>query len=102
MFLFLSIFSLIIIVCLVLQFYIIFNNTGKISIRNSNLATDTNIKRKTDNVMRAVKTGKIKKHLLYRKVLGCDGEKVGKSLDFLHDNISFNLPLEIKEKRYNG
>lgn len=102
MFLFLLMFSLIIIACLVLQFYIVFNSTGKTSIRNSNLVTETNIKRKTDNVISAVKTGKIKKHLLYRKVLDRDGGKVGKTPVFLHDNISFNLPLEIKEKRYNG
>ena len=40
--------------------------------------------------------------LLYRKVLGRDGGRIGRGLDFLHDNISFSLPLEIEEKRYNG
>ena len=102
MFLFLSIFSLIIIACLALQFYIVFNSTGKTSIRNSTLATDTSIKRKTDNVMSAVKTGKIKKHLSHRKDLVLDNGKVEKSSDFLHNNVTFNLPLDIEEKRYSG
>ena len=102
MFLFLLIFSLIIIACLVLQFYIIFNSTVKTSIRNYSLVTDTNVKRKTDNVMRAVKSGKIKKHVLYRNAVGRDGGQVRKGSDFLHDNISFNLPLDIEEKRYSG
>ena len=85
-----------------LQFYIVFNDARKTNTRDSNSMTRANVERKTDNVMNAVKTGKIKKHLLHRKDLGRDSDKVGKGADFLHDNISFSLPLEIEEKRYNG
>ena len=102
MLLFLSIFSLIIIACLVFQFYIVFSDARKTKLHGSNFVTRVSIKRKTDNVMNAIKTGIIKKHLLYRKDLGHDGGKVGKGPNFLYDNISFNLPLEIEEKRYNG
>lgn len=102
MLLFLSIFSLIIIACLVFQFYIVFSDARKTRLHGSNFVIHVSIKRKTDNVMSAIKTGKIKKHLLYRKNLGHDGGQVGKGSDFLYNNVSFDLPLGNEEKRYNG
>lgn len=115
MFLFLLIFSLVIVIFLLLQFYIIYRDTKKPKFRAINSIDNKGIeiytenididKLKTDvnNAMNALYAGKIKKHLLHNDAPEYDSRLARKIyLDFLCNSKLSGQLLNLEDKKYYG